>query len=51
MPFRSTGSKSPTAMASSADWRNEEAIGSRVKVNLDQAPLMVSGARGLPVNS
>ena len=39
MPFRSTGSSSPTATASSADSRNDDAIGSSVKVKVDQAPV------------
>ena len=50
MPLRSTGSSRPTATASSADLRNDDAIGSSVKVKFDHAPVMVSSAKGLPVN-
>ena len=46
---RSTGSSTPTAMASSAEPCSDEAIGSRVKRRLAHAPAIVSSPSGLVV--
>ena len=49
MPLRSTGSSSPTATASSADFCREEAMGSQVKVRFSQAAAITWSGRRLPV--
>ena len=46
---RSTGSSTPTAMASSAEPCSDEAIGSSVKRRFSQAPAIVSSPSGFVV--